>query len=128
MTYVYQGDQRVAGYDTAIGNIGLHVGSPFGRYGEIRLGVLTGFSKPQLDTGPPELAPPDERIFEGAFGGLSLEAGRVGDPLVPGSIDSWLRSAAVFVGVDTPLGPTYLGYGYGSDGSSQVYFYVGRVF
>jgi hypothetical protein len=55
---VYQGDQRVAGYDTAIGNIGLHVGSPFGRYGGIRMGV--------------------------------------GDPLVPGSIDSWLRSAAVF--------------------------------
>ena len=67
-------------------------------------------------------------LFEGAYGGVSLETGRMRQALVPGSPEGWLRSGSVFVGLDTVIGPTYLGYGLASDGTSQVYFYVGRPF
>jgi len=67
-------------------------------------------------------------LLEGAFGGLSLEAGQVGAPLVPGSPDGVLGSACVFLGIDTFLGPVYLGYGRAVDASSSVYFYLGRPY
>ena len=69
-----------------------------------------------------------QSLFEGAYGGFSLETGRVGNPLVPGSPDGWLRSASVFVASDTPVGPAYLGYGRAQDGNSSYYFFLGRPF
>jgi NTE family protein len=39
-----------------------------------------------------------------------------------------LKSAAVFVGADSPLGPVYLGYGGTQNGPSSFYFYLGRPF
>jgi NTE family protein len=47
-------------------------------------------------------------------------------PLVPGSPAGLLKSAAVFVGVDSPLGPFYLGYGRAADGNQSAYVYLGR--
>lgn len=67
-------------------------------------------------------------IFEGAYAGISLEIGKVGDPLVPGNPDGVLRSAAIFFAADSPLGPAYLGYGRATDGNSSYYFYLGRPF
>jgi NTE family protein len=67
-------------------------------------------------------------LFEGAYGGLSLEVGKIGHPLVPGSLEGWLKSAMLFAAIDTPLGPTYLGYGYAADGSSSLYLYVGTPY
>lgn len=67
-------------------------------------------------------------VLEGAYSGFSLEAGRVGDPLVPGNSEEWLKSASVFVGSDSPLGPLYLGYGRAQDGNSSFYLYLGRPF
>lgn len=67
-------------------------------------------------------------IFEGAYGGVSLEAGRVGNPLVPGSPAGTLRSLSLFAGIDTPVGPAYLGYGRARDGNSSWYFYLGRPY
>jgi len=67
-----------------------------------------------------------QRFFEGVYAGLSLEAGRLDDPLVPGSVSGNLRSAAAFVAVDTPVGPVYLGYGKAQGGHSAAYFYLGR--
>jgi NTE family protein len=67
-------------------------------------------------------------IFEGAYGGISLEAGKVGDPLVPGNPDGLLKSASVFVAADSPIGPAYLGYGRAAGGNSSFYFYLGRPF
>lgn len=67
-------------------------------------------------------------IFEGAYGGLTLEAGKVGTPLVPGSPDNLLKSVGVFVAADSPVGPAYLGYGRAADGNSSYYFYLGRPF
>jgi len=67
-------------------------------------------------------------LLEGAYGGISLEAGKVGNPLVPGNSDELLKSASVFVAADSPVGPAYLGYGRAADGNSSLYFYLGRPF
>jgi len=68
----------------------------------------------------------EQRLFEGAYAGASLEAGRMDQPLVPGSPTGLLKSAAAFVAVDTPVGPLYLGYGWAADGSRSGYLYLGR--
>ena len=67
-------------------------------------------------------------ILEGAYGGLSLELGKVREPLVPDSPTDLLKSAAVFVAADTPLGPAYLAYGRTSTAFGSFYFYLGRPF
>jgi NTE family protein len=67
-------------------------------------------------------------IFEGAYGGISLEFGKVREPLVRDSPDGLLKSAAIYVAADSPLGPAYLGYGRSSDGNGNFYFYLGRPF
>ncbi len=67
-------------------------------------------------------------LFEGAYSGVSLEAGRIGNPLVPGNSEDWLRSASIFIATDSLLGPVYLGYGRAQDGNSSFYFYLGRPF
>jgi NTE family protein len=67
-------------------------------------------------------------ILEGAYGGVSLERGRVSDPLVPGNPDGWLTSGSIFVGADSPLGPAFLGYGRTKDGDSSFYFFLGNPF
>lgn len=67
-------------------------------------------------------------LFEGAYGGISLEAGKVREPLVPGNPDGLLKSVAVFVAADSPVGPAYLGYGLAQDGNSSFYFFLGRAF
>jgi NTE family protein len=67
-------------------------------------------------------------IFEGAYGGFSLETGKMSRPVFATNRDDWIRSASVFVAADTPLGPVYLGYGNAQDGPSSYYFYLGRPF
>jgi NTE family protein len=68
-------------------------------------------------------------LLEGAYGGLSVEVGEIGKPLVPGSPEGVLESACIFVSVDSPVGPVYLGYGRAfEDSSSSLYFYLGRPF
>jgi NTE family protein len=65
-------------------------------------------------------------LFDGAYGGLSLEAGKYGTPLVPGNPDGLLKSLAVFVSSDSPVGPVYFGYGHAVDGPGTFYFFLGR--
>jgi NTE family protein len=65
-------------------------------------------------------------LLEGMYGGFSLEAGRVGKPLVPGGPEGLLKSGSLFLGVDSPVGPLYLGYGRAADGSSSAYLFLGR--
>jgi len=244
---LYQGRNRIASYDTTSMLAGVDVGTLFGRYGEARIGLVTGVLEPKLDSGPPALSPgtgnidqgamtlrilldrldsvhfPREgwraglrmfdstdrlgadvnytkwdtdgsiayslrehtfnlgwkfggkigsnplprydqfqwggflqqsgyatgqlvgenlsfgramyyhrilkgSIFEGAYAGLSLEAGKVGNPLVAGSPTGTLRSVSLFVATDTPIGPAYLGYGRAEDGNSSWYFYLGRPY
>jgi NTE family protein len=42
--------------------------------------------------------------------------------------DDLLLAGGAFVGAETPLGPMYLGYGYGESGNSQAYFFLGQTF
>jgi NTE family protein len=67
-------------------------------------------------------------LFEGAYGGFSLEAGKVDEPLIPGNPDGDLWSASLFVAVDTPIGPVYLAYGRAAAGLGSFYFFLGRPF
>jgi NTE family protein len=65
-------------------------------------------------------------LVPGIYAGLSLEAGRVGTPLIPGNQSGTLLSAAAFLGLDSPIGPVYLGYGRTDAGFGSFYFYLGR--
>jgi NTE family protein len=67
-------------------------------------------------------------LLEGAYAGLSLEGTKVSNPVVPGNADGFLKSAALFVAADTPIGPAYLAYGRARDGTYSYYFYLGRPF
>ena len=68
----------------------------------------------------------EQRLFEGLYAGFSLEGGRMDKPLVAGSPTGLLKSAAAFLGFDTPVGPLYLGYGWAADGNRSGYLYLGR--
>jgi NTE family protein len=65
-------------------------------------------------------------LTEGVYAGASLEAGRIGGPLVPGSPTDVQTSGSLFLAADTPLGPMYLGYGMGEDDNRTLYFFLGR--
>ena len=65
-------------------------------------------------------------LLEGVYGGAMIEAARLGAPLVPTGIAGSVASAGLFLAVDTPLGPAYLGYGHTVDGNQNAYFYLGR--
>jgi NTE family protein len=65
-------------------------------------------------------------LFEGMYAGVSGEVGDYGKPLVPGNASGTLYSGAVFLALDSPLGPMYLGWGVGSGGNRAAYFYLGR--
>jgi NTE family protein len=67
-----------------------------------------------------------QKLFEGIYAGGSLEIGKYGTPLVPGSFTGTLKSASVFLGADTPIGPLYLGYGRTADHNSSWYLFLGR--
>jgi NTE family protein len=67
-------------------------------------------------------------MLDGAYGGVSLEAGRYGVPLLPDAPTGLLTSGSIFVGADTPIGPAYLGYGRAADGNQSFYFFLGRPF
>jgi NTE family protein len=68
----------------------------------------------------------EQTLFEGLYAGMSLEAGKMEQPLVPGSPTGLLKSSAIFLGYDSPLGPLYLGYGFAAGGSRSAYLYLGR--
>jgi NTE family protein len=65
-------------------------------------------------------------LLQGAYLGLSLEAGRVTKPLVPTNDSGWQQGGALFVAADTPIGPVYVGYGIASGGNRSAYFLLGR--
>jgi len=67
-------------------------------------------------------------VLEGAYGGFSLEAGKVGNSLIPGNSEATQKSASVFAAADTPLGPVYLGFGHSDQGNNSLYFILGRIF
>jgi NTE family protein len=67
------------------------------------------------------------QLGRGLYWGLSLEAGRINDPLMDGPWD-WVTSGSAFWAADTLFGPAYVGYGYSSLGQGTVYLTIGPHF
>ena len=68
----------------------------------------------------------DQKVFDGVYAGFSAEGGRMSRPLLPEQSNRFLASGALFLGVDSPLGPFYLAWGRSSDGSASAYMFLGR--
>ena len=73
----------------------------------------------------------DIPLFEGMYFGASLEGARA-TPVIPiwkGKLVTEpviIPAGALYVGIDSPLGPLYLGFGYASGANRAVYIYLGR--
>lgn len=57
--------------------------------------------------------------------GLSLEAAKAGSRFTETRRAGILDSVSLYLGGETPFGPVYLGYAYGSGGVSNLYLFVG---
>lgn len=60
--------------------------------------------------------------------GVSFEAGNVWDRRSDISFGSARRNGSVFLGLDTLLGPVYIGAGINGDGTDAFYLFLGRTF
>ena len=60
--------------------------------------------------------------------GLSLEAGNVWQKRGDASFGGTRKDASLFLGLDTPVGPVYLGSGLEEGGSKAFYLFLGRTF
>ena len=73
----------------------------------------------------------DLPIFEGVHVGASIEGARL-NPAIPiwrnrlVSGDLTVYAGSVFVGIDSPLGPLFLGFGYANSDNKAVYLFLGR--
>ncbi|WP_242671283.1 patatin-like phospholipase family protein [Hylemonella gracilis] len=64
-------------------------------------------------------------LLQGMELGLSVEAGRVREVVEESRHQGTLRSNALFLAVDTPVGPLYFGVGHATSGSNAVYLFLG---
>lgn len=66
-------------------------------------------------------------LLDGAYMGASLEVGRIGERVGSsgGRAGETHRSLGVHAGVDTPIGPVYLGAGWGDEGRRSIYLFLG---
>jgi NTE family protein len=63
-----------------------------------------------------------------AFAGMSLELGNVWDSRADISAPDSIFGGSFWAGVDTPIGPVYVGYGRAEGGEDAFYVSLGRVF
>jgi NTE family protein len=66
-------------------------------------------------------------FFDWYVGG-SLELGNAWQSRDDISYDSAIFNGSLFLGLETPIGPLYLGYGLAEGGESSVFFYLGKTF
>ncbi len=66
--------------------------------------------------------------FLPAFAGVSLEFGNVWDDRSDISARGSILGGSAWVGVDTPVGPIYAGYGRAENNRSAFYVFLGRLF
>jgi NTE family protein len=60
--------------------------------------------------------------------GSSLELGNAWESRDDISVGSAILNGSIFLGLDTPLGPLYLGYGLSEGGQDAAFFYLGKTF
>jgi len=68
------------------------------------------------------------KFGDGIYAGLSLEGGNVWETAAEVDAGDLRSSWSVLFGVDTLLGPLYLGHGRSEGGFDSFYFYLGRTF
>jgi NTE family protein len=66
--------------------------------------------------------------FLQAYLGGSLELGNTWQTKDAVSLDDTIFAGSIFLGLDTPVGPFYLGYGRADTGDSSFYIYLGPLF
>lgn len=66
--------------------------------------------------------------FLPAFAGISVEIGNAWDDRDAISLSNTKVGASIWGGVDSPVGPIYVGYGRTEGGIDAYYVYLGRVF
>jgi NTE family protein len=59
--------------------------------------------------------------------GLGIEAARLEEIYTLISDETWLDSAVIYLGGETPLGPLYLGYGFTFSGDYNLYLQLGAL-
>ena len=59
--------------------------------------------------------------------GASLEAGNAWQSRSDVRLDSLIYSSSLFLGVQIPLGPLFLGYGYAQGGHNSIYLTFGSL-
>lgn len=69
----------------------------------------------------------NESFGTGIYAGASIEAGNVWKRLDGVSANGVITSGSIYLGVDSKLGPIYLGYGRSEGGRSTVYLYIGST-
>jgi NTE family protein len=69
----------------------------------------------------------NESFGTGIYAGASLEAGNVWKRADGRSANGLITAGSLFVGVDSKLGPIYLGYGRSGNNHSTVYLYIGSA-
>lgn len=62
------------------------------------------------------------------YAGVSLEAGNVWQDRSQAGFNNLRKDASLFLGVDTLLGPVYLGAGFEEGGQHAFYLFLGRTF
>jgi NTE family protein len=63
-----------------------------------------------------------------AFAGVSLELGNVWQSRSEINAHDAILGGSLWAGVQTPVGPVYVGFGHAEGGTSAFYVYLGRVF
>lgn len=65
-------------------------------------------------------------LLDGLYGGGSLEIGQMNKPFIAGNEQGTLKSFALLLGLDTPIGPLYLSWGKANHGYTSWYLFLGR--
>jgi NTE family protein len=62
------------------------------------------------------------------YAGMSLEAGNTWIRQDDASFDDLIFAGSLYLGVDSPIGPVYLGVGIGEDDQQALYLQIGQLF
>lgn len=65
-------------------------------------------------------------FLDGAYAGVSLEAARIGDAAFGPQREKSRFGLALYIAMDTPLGPVYVAVGRGDNRRHAAYFYLGQ--
>jgi NTE family protein len=118
--------------------IGTDLGSDIPAFDEFELGGflnLSGFTRGELrgdvmalETVGYYYQVGDLGRFGSVYLGGFLQAGNVWSAVEEVEPGDQLYSGTIFLGVDTPFSPLYLGYGQAEEGPEEFYVFIGRAF